>query len=79
MSVKAALVLGIFLLLAALVHGGIYTTGHDFVANRFTGRYEFVPADDVDESSMPTRAHMHGAALTSSRPGARFVCLQRRR
>ena len=49
MSVRAAFVLGFFLVLAALVHGGLYAAGHDFVVNRFTGRFEFVPADDEDE------------------------------
>lgn len=46
MSAPAAFVLGFFLLIAAIVHGGFYTAGHDFVVNRFTGAYEFVPAED---------------------------------
>ena len=45
MSMRSAFLLGLFLLAAALVHGGIYSAGHDFVMNRFTGWYEFVPAD----------------------------------
>ena len=43
MSVRAALVLAICLILAALLHGGLYAPGHDFVVNRFTGRFQFVP------------------------------------
>ena len=48
MSARAALVLGIFLLLAALVHGGLYAPGHDFVMNRFTGSFQFVPSEDEE-------------------------------
>ena len=56
MSARAALVLGVFLVAAAVLLGGIYTAGQDFVVNRFTGAYEFVPADDVDdEATTPTR------------------------
>src|SRR5262249_38844453 len=43
MSMRSAFLLGVFLLAAALAHGGIYAAGHDFVMNRFTGWYEFVP------------------------------------
>ena len=71
MTARACFVLGLFLLLAALVHGGVYTAGHDFVVNRFTGEFQFVPADD-EEDDMPSRivAHHH-RALTSRRPGVR--------
>jgi hypothetical protein len=79
MSTKAALVLGACLLLAALVHGGVYSAGHDFVVNRFTGHFEFVPSDDVEEGSLPTRHAARVLALTSRRAGARVVVLQRRR
>ena len=48
MSARAVLVLGICLILAALVHGGLYAPGHDFVVNRFTGRFQFVPSEDED-------------------------------
>ena len=51
MSVRVAVVLGMFAVLAALVHGGIYTAGNDFVLNRFTGAYEFVPADDYEDDA----------------------------
>ena len=37
MSARAAFVLGFFIVLAALVHAGLYVPGHDFVMNRFTG------------------------------------------
>jgi hypothetical protein len=47
-SVRAALVLGLSLILAALLHGGIYAPGHDFVVNRFTGHFQFVPSEDED-------------------------------
>jgi hypothetical protein len=73
MTARACFVLGLFLLLAALVHGGVYTAGHDFVVNRFTGQFQFVPADDEDEDvTLPSRivAHHH-RALTSRRPGVR--------
>jgi hypothetical protein len=46
MSARAALVIGLCVVFAGFVHGGIYSAGHDFVVNRFTGTYEFVPADD---------------------------------
>jgi hypothetical protein len=79
MTAKAALILGACLLLAALVHGGIYTAGHDFVVNRFTGRFEFVPSDDIDEGDSQTRHAACLPALTSHGTGARVVALQRRR
>ena len=55
MSVRAVLLLGLFLVAAALLHGGIYSAGQDFVLNRFTGRFEFVPAEEEDEGTTPTR------------------------
>jgi hypothetical protein len=51
MSARAALILGFFLVLAALAHGGIYSAGHDFVVNRFTGSHEFVPSDEAEEEA----------------------------
>ena len=73
MSARAAFVLGLFMLLAALVHGGIYSAGHDFVVNRFTGQFHFVPAEDEDEEQAPIDAH----TLTAPRAGARFDRLLR--
>ena len=55
MSVRAVILLGLFLVAAALVHGGIYSAGQDFVLNRFTGRFQFVPAEEEDEGTTPTR------------------------
>jgi hypothetical protein len=64
MSARAALILGFFLVLAALVHGGIYSAGHDFVVNRFTGYYEFVPSDDAEEAADAIRTrHARGPYL----------------
>ena len=80
MTAKAAFVLGLFLLAAAFVHGGIYAAGHDFVMNRFTGWYEFVPGDDdggYDDEAGARRAAL--CTLTSTRPTARFAGLHRRR
>ena len=68
MTGRTAFLLGLFLVLAALVHGGFYTAGHDFVVNRFTGRFQFVPAEDEDEANTPVRSVR---ALTSRRPEAR--------
>jgi hypothetical protein len=79
MTGRAALVLGMFILLAAMVHGGIYTAGHDFVVNRFTGQFQFVPAEEDEEASTPVRDVRRWRALTSRGPGARVVTLQRRR
>ena len=79
MSAKAALVLGMFLVLAAVVHGGIFAAGHDFVVNRFTGHFEFVPSDDIEEGNVPAHHFARVPNLTSSGSGARVVCLQRRR
>jgi hypothetical protein len=57
MSARAALVLGFFLVVAALAHGGIYTAGHDFVVNRFTGYHQFVPSEETEEAADPIHAH----------------------
>lgn len=79
MSVKAAFVLGVFILLAALVHGGLYAPGHDFVMNRFTGWFAFVPGDDEawDEDDGVNDARCR--ALTSRNPPARVSTLLHRR
>lgn len=78
MTIRATVLLGLFLVLAALVHGGIYTAGHDFVVNRFTGTYEFVPAEDEEEDTgMPVIAAGRARALTCSGPGARVPRLVR--
>ena len=82
MTARAAFVLGFCLVAAALVHGGLYSAGHDFVMNRFTGDFQFVPADDVDEdATLPTHRTVayRCRALTSAGPDARFVALHRRR
>jgi hypothetical protein len=55
MSVRAVLLLGLFLVAAAFAHGGIYSAGQDFVVNRFTGQFQFVPAEEEDEGTTPTR------------------------
>jgi len=68
MTARAAFLLGLFLVLAALVHGGFYAAGHDFVVNRFTGRFQFVPAQDEDEADTPVGS---ARALTPRRPEAR--------
>ena len=70
MTARAAFVLGFFVLLAALVRGGIYSAGHDFVVNRFTGHFEFVPADEDTDEDTPILAR----ALTARRPDARLAC-----
>jgi hypothetical protein len=76
MSVRAAFVLGVFLVLAALAHGGFYAAGHDFVMNRFTGQYEFVPGDgDEGDDALATRTC---GALTSQGAVARVGRLPRR-
>ncbi len=46
MSARVALILGASLVLAAVLHGGFYAAGHDFVMNRFTGGFVFVPSED---------------------------------
>jgi hypothetical protein len=69
MTARAAFVLGLFLLLAALVRGGVYSAGHDFVVNRFTGQFQFVPAEDeTEDERLPAGA---SRALTGHRAGAR--------
>jgi hypothetical protein len=75
MTARAAFVLGFFVVIAALVHGGIYNAGHDFVVNRFTGRFEFVPAEDELEDETPIASR----SLTARRPGARVDRLVRGR
>jgi hypothetical protein len=78
MSTRATVLLGLFLVVAALVHGGIYSAGHDFVVNRFTGAFEFVPAEDEEEDTgMPVVAAGRLRALTCSGPGARVPRLGR--
>ena len=79
MSARAAIILGLFIAVAALLHGGIYTSGHDFVLNRFTGVYEFVPADDYEESDDMRRVRTRFHTLTSQRAAARVDSLQCRR
>src|SRR5215470_14597176 len=78
MTVRAAFVLGFFLVVAAILHGGLYSSGHDFVMNRFTGAYEFVPADDYEDSG-DTKHVRTDLRLTSRRPAGRFETLQCRR
>ena len=79
MTARAAFVLGLFLIVAALLHGGIYVAGRDFVVNRFTGQYEFVPADDYDEGEDVGRVRGRLHTLTSSGAAARVDGLQCRR
>lgn len=83
MSVRAALVLGVFLLIAALLHGGIYGAGHDFVVNRFTGSFEFVPGDGDDEWTDEVQARRDArrppCTLTSLDPAGRVGVPHRRR
>jgi hypothetical protein len=80
MSVRAAFVLGFFFVVAALLHGGVYIAGHDFVVNRFTGGYEFVPADDYDDSEDTRHVRANVArALTSPGTAARVEGRQCRR
>jgi hypothetical protein len=79
MTARSAFVLGLFLVAAALVHGGIYQAGHDFVVNRFTGRYEFVPADDYDDGDDADHVHARLRTLTSRGGAARVDGLQCRR
>jgi hypothetical protein len=76
MGVRAALLLGVLLLLAAFVRGGLYAPGHDFVVNRFTGEFQFVPAEEDEGAAVPTRsASARCAALTLRRPKARVARL----
>jgi hypothetical protein len=71
MSARAAFVLGIFLVVAALLHGGVYDAGHDFVVNRFTGYYEFVPSDEREyDEATPARSRARdGVCLDVARTG----------
>ena len=79
MSARAAFVLGLFLVIAAIVHGGLYSAGNDFVVNRFTGWYEFVPADDYDDGDEARHVHARLRTLTSWRPAGRVDGPQCRR
>ena len=81
MSVRATLLLGLFLVLASFVHGGLYSAGHDFVMNRFTGWYEFVPSEgDEEDAGLPVIAPLaRHRALTCGGPGARVSRLGRTR
>ena len=67
MSVRAVLLLGLCLVAAALVQGGIYSAGQDFVLNRFTGRFQFVPAEDEEEDTTPTRRASAARCLDAGR------------
>ena len=80
MSARVALLLGLLLVVAAFVRGGIYSAGHDFVVNRFTGQFEFVPADEDEDTSTQVRAAHHtDSTLTRRRPRARVQEIDRRR
>ena len=79
MSARAAFVLGTFLVAAAIANGGLYSAGQDFIVNRFTGVYEFVPADDYDDGEDVRHAHVRFRTLTSRRVAARVDGLQCRR
>ena len=79
MSARAAFVLGIFLVAAAFAHGGLYSAGQDFIVNRFTGVYEFVPAEDYDDGEDVHRAHVRFRTLTSRRAVGRVDGSQCRR
>ena len=74
MTSRAAFLLGLFILLAAFVHGGLYSAGHDFVVNRFTGEFRFVPADEDAEDQTPVGVTR---ALTAHRGEARVDRLVR--
>ena len=69
MGTRAALVIGLFAVLASFLHGGIYAPGQDFIVNRFTGAVRFVPAEDAEDASTPIRV---ARALTPRRSGARL-------
>jgi hypothetical protein len=80
MSLRGIVLLGLFLVVASFVHGGIYSAGHDFVLNRFTGWYEFVPAEGDDEEEAGTQIFApigSPRALTCTGPGARVARLGR--
>lgn len=76
MSARAALVLGFCLIVAAVLHGGIWSAGHDFVMNRFTGAFEFVPGDDGGDEDAHWPTH---AALTTPDGAGTFDRSLRRR
>jgi len=63
MSARAVLLLGFFLVAAAFAHGGLYSAGQDFVVNRFTGQFQFVPAEEEDEGTTPTHMASVGRRL----------------
>ena len=69
MGTRAALVIGLFAVLASFLHGGIYAPGQDFIVNRFTGAVRFVPADDPDEAGTPIRAVRALTPRRSARSG----------
>ncbi len=83
MSVRAALVLGFLLVAAAFVRGGMYAAGHDFVVNRFTGHYEFVPADDYEDEASPAHRRVRRLDLAIDQRlgsrGSRLSCIDVRR
>jgi hypothetical protein len=56
MTARAAFVLGLFAMAAAVLHGGIWSAGHDFVVNRFTGEFVFVPGDQPNGEEARLRA-----------------------
>jgi hypothetical protein len=82
-SARVALILGLALVLAALVHGGIWSAGNDFVMNKFTGEYEFVPPDEDADWDGGVAWHAHRAApactLTALGTAGRVPVLRRRR
>jgi hypothetical protein len=79
MSFWGALVLGLFLALASFLNGGVWAPGHDFVVNRFTGEYVFVPAEDEESEATAEEAAAGLCALTSRRPGVRVARSARER
>jgi hypothetical protein len=79
MSARAAFVLGFFIVLAALVHAGLYVPGHDFVMNRFTGWFAFVPSEDEEWDDDSGVGNATCRALTFRIPPARFGGLHHRR
>jgi len=79
MSARAAFVFGLFLVVAAVVHGGVYSAGHDFVVNRFTGAWEFVPADDYEDGDDARHVRTRLRTLTSRGGAGRVDGLQCRR
>ena len=79
MSARAAFVLGFFIFLAALVHAGLYAPGNDFVMNRFTGWFAFVPSEDEEWDDEGDVNNATCRALTSKVPPDRFGGLHLRR